>query len=618
MGTTSLFGHFRTRLILLGFLLVIPAFGLVLYGNLEQRRLEKARVREGVVATAQLAAANQENFIKNTRQLLGTLAQVPYLVLSTNRPLIELHFSNLRKLAPDYLNFGLIEADGTLFCSAAATNQSLKLGDRPYFQRAMKTKEFSIGDFQIGRLTDQQVLNFGYPVLDERGELKRVLFAALKLSLLSEAAKSLQLPSGGIVVVSDRNGNLLARHPEAEKWVGKSVSDSSLVQKILAQKEGVFEMADADGIARLHAVTTIKDGQAPGLFVSVGVPLDVSFAHANQALVRNFLVLGLVALVVLVGAQLYARRFFLRPVNALASSARRLAEGDLSARTGAIGGATELVQLGRAFDEMGERLQKRQEEIKLAQQEIVRLNEDLERRVVTRTSQLETANKELEAFSYSVSHDLRAPLRHIDGFATMLQQRAGGKLDDKEIKFLDIICEAAKQMGRLIDDLLVFSRMNHQQMDTTLVDLEQLVQETLLSLEHDSKGRNVVWKNSPLPKVEGDPAMLRQVFANLLSNALKYTGPRDPALIEIGCFLELSGELIVFVRDNGVGFDMQYAHKLFGVFQRLHHQDDFKGTGIGLANVRRIVSRHGGRTWAESKPDQGATFYFSLPHTLKK
>jgi len=173
-------------------------------------------------------------------------------------------------------------------------------------------------------------------------------------------------------------------------------------------------------------------------------------------------------------------------------------------------------------------------------------------------------------------------------------------------------------MGMLIDDLLVFSRMGRAEMRKTTVDLEQLVREMIQNLEQDTRGRNVTWKNSRLPEVEGDCALLRQVLVNLLGNAVKYSRPRDSARIEIGCASETTDEAVIFVRDNGVGFDMRYAQKLFGVFQRLHRADEFEGTGIGLANVRRIILRHGGRTWAEAKPGEGATFYFSLPKGRKK
>jgi signal transduction histidine kinase len=613
---TSHFAKFRTRLITLVLLLVIPAFGLVLYGSLEQRRIEKAKVRQGAAAISELAASNQETFIKNSRQLLTTLAQFPFLVLATNRPFCEVHFSNLLKLSPDYLNFGLIEADGTLFCNGVETNVSENLSDRSYFQRVLRTKRSSMGDFQIGRWTGRSELSFGYPVLDEKGELRRVLFASLKLSLLSEAVAQIRLPSGGAVTVVDRNGTVLAHHPEPEKWVGKSLSGTRVVQRILAQSDEIFEMPGLDGVPRLHAVTPIKDGRSPGLFVSVGIPLEVSFAHANEALVRNLIVLGLVAAAVLVGARFYAEQFFLRPVNALVAATHRLAEGDLSARTGGIRGAAELAQLARAFDEMAQRLQRRQAEVAQAHEQISRLNEDLERRVRERTAQLEAANQELEAFSYSVSHDLRAPLRHIDGFSDLLTRHLGGSLDDKGKRFLKTISDSAKRMGRLIDDLLLFSRMGRSEMRHATVDLERLAQEVKAELQAQTEGRNVVWKNSGLPSAQADPAMLRQVFINLLSNALKYSRTRDPAIIETGCEKDGPDEVVIFVRDNGAGFDMRYADKLFGVFQRLHRAEEFEGTGIGLANVRRIILRHGGRTWAEGKVDGGATFFFSLPAAM--
>ena len=238
---------------------------------------------------------------------------------------------------------------------------------------------------------------------------------------------------------------------------------------------------------------------------------------------------------------------------------------------------------------------------------------DLNQELAKRASELEASNKELEAFAYSVSHDLRAPLRHSAGYAELLQKQASSLLDEKSRRYIQTILDASKRMGNLIDDLLSFSRIGRADAKKTMVNLDKLVEETVAEIRQEAaKGRDIAWKIGRLPVSYGDRSMLKLVVGNLVSNAVKFTRKKPHAEIEIGS-IDKGDQAEVFVRDNGTGFDMQYANQLFGVFQRLHLRDEYEGTGIGLAIVQRVVHRHGGTVRAQGEVDKGATFYFSLP-----
>jgi signal transduction histidine kinase len=278
-------------------------------------------------------------------------------------------------------------------------------------------------------------------------------------------------------------------------------------------------------------------------------------------------------------------------------------------------------EIARQVEVRTQQLATANEQLRASREELRRLNAELEQRVRERTAELahhvtdvERLNGELEAFSYSVSHDLRAPLRNITGFLELLARRTTGRLDAEGERFIATVTTESKRMGVLIDDLLDFARIGRAELKAQRVALDELIAEARADLAPAIGARSLEWKIAALPPVQGDRALLLQVLANLLGNAVKFTRERDPAVIEIGARPAAPGEAFAtcFVRDNGAGFNPKYTDKLFGVFQRLHNQRDFEGTGIGLANVKRIVTRHGGRVWAEGEVDRGATFFFTL------
>jgi signal transduction histidine kinase len=338
---------------------------------------------------------------------------------------------------------------------------------------------------------------------------------------------------------------------------------------------------------------------------TVVIRTDLEEARSRQ--IRYIGIACSVLLISVLGAiliSLWFQRRISRPISALAATARRVSdEKNFSVRATA-DSRDEIGQLVETFNEMLARIQEQN-------QELEKSRDELEQRVVERTTQLEAANKELEAFSYSVSHDLRAPLRSIDGFSQALLEDYGDKLDDQGQKDLQRVRAATQRMAQLIDDMLNLSRVTRGEMHRDTVDLSAMAQGIAMELRAAEPERQVDLTIADGVQADGDARLLRVVLENLLRNSWKFTGNHPVAKIEFGVARN-NGKAVYFVRDDGAGFDMTYAGKLFGAFQRLHAMTEFKGTGIGLATVQRIVHRHGGRVWAEGKIDQGATFYFTL------
>lgn len=338
------------------------------------------------------------------------------------------------------------------------------------------------------------------------------------------------------------------------------------------------------------------------------VRIRSDLSEVNGRLLRYTGIVMVVLAVSLLAAFAFSsvfQRATAKPIVDLANTARIVSrEKKYSLRAPVTKNTDEIAVLVDSFNEMLEQIQQRDTALRNARDE-------LELRVEQRTEQLEAVNKELESFTYSVAHDLRAPLRHIQGFADALQEDYGGTLDSAVLGYIRRIIDSTRRMDELISDLLALAQVGRQELVFQTVPLNAVVQDVIHELSEENQARHIEWRAGKLPAAECDPRLMKLAFYNLISNAVKYTRPRDPAIIEIG-ETSVQGEKVIFVRDNGVGFNMKYAHKLFGVFERLHRREDFEGTGVGLATVQRIVHKHGGRIWAEAEPDRGATFYLTL------
>lgn len=606
------FTSLRARLISLVLLCLLPVLGMTIYNCIEDRRLAIAQVRDDLREVSKIAAVQQSQTIASAQQLLVVLSKIRR-IRGNNPDECAGLLSEILKSYPLYNNIGVVKPNGQVVCSAVETNQKNTLYQQSWLQQTIKNRSFTVGSY-VQKSDRPTTIVFGYPVFNYKNEVESVIFLTLNPRWLDRLAPEIPLPVGGTLSILDRNGIVIARYPEPQDWQVKSTVNVPAIKQMLLQGKDIAEVSGVDGSQHLYVPTARYKANADVYMAAIGVSQVEPFAQANRTLWRNLLGLALVAAIAITIAWLGSELFWIRPLNRLVSATQRLAAGDLRARVNLPNRHEELSQLARTFDYMAASLERQLTEIKLAESQVRQLNQTLEQRVAERTAQLELTNKELEAFAYSVSHDLRAPLRHINGFVEALARHLeSDRLSDRKVAhYIDVIQASSQKMGQLIDALLGLARIGQKQLIYQPVNVRLLVDEAIaLSNQHTEvdERESIDFTIAQLPTVMGDPALLQQVFSNLVDNAVKFSRLRHPPKITIDSLTDGT----IFIQDNGVGFAMEYADKLFAAFQRLHSQKDFPGTGIGLAIVQRIIHRHGGTIWFESQPGQGTIFFIKLP-----
>lgn len=491
----------------------------------------------------------------------------------------------------------LLQAEGSVYMlepydlQIKLSHHNLAFTD--WYKKLMSTGKTVISDLHISPATQRPTVVIATPVRSSAGKIIGIWTGALKLEELSELGRG-EFGNERLLhygYITDSRGLIIA-HQANLKYVEEQTDFSSVppVRAALSGQKGTIQFINPiEREEKLGAYLPLSGSRWAVVYV---VPTTIAFAPMNE-LARNIILIaaGLAALLGFVSWIIV--RQIVRPLGQLTAAAATIGTGDFTQRI-ELRTDDEIGRLSEEFNRMAAALS------------------DKETQLLSYTAQLENTNKELEAFSYSVSHDLRAPLRGIDGFSRVVLEDYAEKLDDEGRRYLNIIRSNTQKMGQLIDDLLLFSRLGRQELRASGIDMGKLAKAVSEELKLAVPERKLKFNIDALLPAQGDQAMIRQVFVNLLSNAVKFTRPKERAVIEVDGRSE-GNENVYTVKDNGVGFDMQYVNKLFGVFQRLHSSEEFEGTGVGLAIVQRIIHRHGGRVWAEGKVGEGARFYFSLP-----
>jgi len=580
---------------------VLPAFALMLYTHLEHRRAAVAVAHEEALRIARIAASEQNDVFQDARRVAFTLAHLPE-IRTLNAQACRLLLAELLSRSPEYTNISVAAPTGDVVCTGIPLASSINLGDREYFQRALATRDVAISGYLLGRISKKAAIVLAYPAVDARGTVSAVVVIGLDLRSLNHLAADAQLPEGSTLLVIDKTGVILAHHPQGDAWVGRQVADAPLAKVMLEKRgEGIAAGAGLDGVPRLYGLTRLSaTPDASEVYLAVGIPRSVALAQSNRTLVRNLVLLGLVTAVALVGARVVAERLVLRRTEALVAATKRLAAGDLGARTGLPRDDSELGDLARSFDEMAESVEQRTAERARAAAELVR-------------SERMAALGRLAA---GVAHELRNPLSVIAGRIEILKlQMTPGQAPTFDVlaRSLAQFEEAAERMRRIMEGLSTYSKPAKP--DPTPLDLGELLRATSEVLAYEARKHEVsIFVQVPpgLPRVVGERSALMPVFVNLATNAVQAMVDTGGGQVTLKAYeTDGSGSPIVAeVTDTGPGIPPDTLAQIWTPF----YTTKAEGTGIGLSIVRSLVEQQAGAAiTVESRLGVGTTFRLTMP-----
>lgn len=577
----------------------------------KQRDHDIAHARNNLAALARSASNDLRAKIQGTHQLLFGLAQSRALDVE-ERDACSAYLANVLKQHPQYTGILTIKPNGDLHCDSLQTGRKLNLADRAYFQQAMASTATALEPV-FGRLTGIGVVQVAQASRDPQGKVRFVLLASINLDQFSREVVAGQPYPETVITLFNRTGVVLSASstrvgvPLSNRPIpGSSLVDNTLGRFAINGHNGdTAEFVGPAGVQRVWALGTLPPPWDAGVLITLGVATEMLAAGAGR---RAQIVLASIvgaALLALLLAWWLGELGVRRPLSRIMKGTARFRKGDLGARIGPPyprGGLGDLMQ---ALDNTSNQVQSQQ-------QEIQHLNDGLEERVRVRTAELETVNHELQAFSYSLAHDLRQPLISISGFCSQLRSTLQPGASELQEHYLSRIQAGVRKITELSDAMASLAHLSHPHLKSGAVDISAIANTALAACQQRDPDRVATIHVQPGLQAIADPAMLTLAIDHLVNNAWKFTSGQARTEISVGCEQASDGTLVFHVKDNGVGFEMAYADKLFNAFQRLHLSADFSGTGIGLASVHKIVMRHGGKIWADSSPGKGATFYFTL------